>query len=69
MADFAVRLTREPDQPLGLTALRTEAGLDDTEILDLVHVVAVFARADRLMLTLGEPRRGAARTTAEERSA
>lgn len=36
-------------------------GLDrrDREIavlLDLVHVVAVFAWANRLMLTLGEPR-------------
>ncbi|WP_327392198.1 peroxidase-related enzyme [Streptomyces sp. NBC_01186] len=56
VADFAVRLTREPNQPLDLTALRRDAGLDDTEILDLVHVVAVFAWANRLMLTLGEPR-------------
>ncbi|MET9765167.1 peroxidase-related enzyme [Streptomyces sp. NPDC006372] len=56
VVDFAVRLTREPGPPLDLTALRTDAGLDDTEILDLVHVVAVFAWANRLMLTLGEPR-------------
>ncbi|WP_247616410.1 peroxidase-related enzyme [Streptomyces sp. MK37H] len=64
VADFAVRLTREPGRPLDLTALRTDAGLDDTEILDLVHVVAVFAWANRLMLTLGEPR-----STAEEHPA
>ncbi|MFG3255739.1 CMD domain-containing protein [Streptomyces sp. NPDC048172] len=56
VTDFAVRLTREPGQPLDLTALRTDAGLDDMEILDLIHVVAVFAWANRLMLTLGEPR-------------
>ncbi|MGI5350497.1 CMD domain-containing protein [Streptomyces sp. CA-250714] len=64
VTDFAVRLTREPNQPLDLTALRTDAGLGDTEILDLVHVVAVFAWANRLMLTLGEPR-----TTSKEPTA
>ncbi|WP_257232395.1 peroxidase-related enzyme [Streptomyces sp. Rer75] len=67
VADFAVRLTREPNQPLDLTGLRTDAGLDDTEILDLVHVVAVFAWANRLMLTLGEPR--SPRSTTEEHPA
>jgi uncharacterized peroxidase-related enzyme len=66
VADFAVRLTREPGRPLDLMALRTDAGLDDTEILDLIHVVAVFAWANRLMLTLGEPRPTA---TAKEHSA
>jgi alkylhydroperoxidase family enzyme len=32
-----------------------EAGLDELEILDLVHSVALFAWANRLMLNLGEP--------------
>jgi len=31
------------------------AGLSDTETLDLVHAVALFAWANRLMLNLGEP--------------
>jgi alkylhydroperoxidase family enzyme len=31
------------------------AGLDDLEILDLIHSVAMFANANRLMLTLGDP--------------
>ncbi len=37
-----------------LAPLRTQ-GLSDLEILDLVHVVAVFAWANRLMLNLGAP--------------
>lgn len=32
-----------------------EQGLDDGEILDLIHSVAIFAWAKRLMLNLGEP--------------
>jgi uncharacterized peroxidase-related enzyme len=40
-------------------ALR-EAGLSDTEILDLVFSVAIFGWANRLMHTLGEPVRPAA---------
>ena len=31
------------------------AGLTDAETLDLVHAVALFAWANRLMLNLGEP--------------
>ena len=30
-------------------------GLSDAETLDLVHAVALFAWANRLMLNLGEP--------------
>jgi alkylhydroperoxidase family enzyme len=30
-------------------------GLTDIEVLDLVHSVALFAWANRLMLNLGEP--------------
>jgi alkylhydroperoxidase family enzyme len=29
--------------------------MDDLEILDLTHAVAMFANANRLMQTLGEP--------------
>ena len=32
-----------------------EAGVTDAEILDLIHSVAIFAWANRLMLNLGEP--------------
>ena len=32
-----------------------EAGLGEGEILDLIHAVALFAWANRLMLNLGEP--------------
>ena len=31
-----------------------EAGLDDLQILDLIHATAMFANANRLMQTLGE---------------
>jgi uncharacterized peroxidase-related enzyme len=55
--DFAVKLTRDPS---GMTAadlapLRA-AGFSDAEILDVAHAAAVFAWANRLMLTLGEGR-------------
>jgi alkylhydroperoxidase family enzyme len=29
--------------------------LSDAEILDLIHAIAIFAWANRLMLNLGEP--------------
>jgi uncharacterized peroxidase-related enzyme len=32
-----------------------EAGLSSPEILDLIHSIAIFAWANRLMLNLGEP--------------
>jgi alkylhydroperoxidase family enzyme len=32
-----------------------EVGLTELEILDLIHSVAIFAWANRLMLNLGEP--------------
>jgi len=56
IVDFAVKLTRQPG---ALTAedvapLR-HIGLSDQEILDLTHVIAMFAWANRLMQTLGEP--------------
>jgi len=56
--EFGVKLTRKPDSldAEDLAALR-EAGLSDLEILDLTHAVAIFGWANRLMHTLGEPRR------------
>jgi uncharacterized peroxidase-related enzyme len=56
IADYTAKLTRSP-QGLGagdLAALRA-VGLDDLEILDLTHAAAIFAWANRLMQTLGEP--------------
>jgi len=56
VADFAEKLTRAPGRMTAadLAPLR-QAGLDDLEILDLVHATAMFANANRLMQTLGEP--------------
>jgi uncharacterized peroxidase-related enzyme len=56
IVDFAVRLTEDP---AGITSadlqpLR-EAGLTDLEIYDVAQSVAMFAWANRLMQTLGEP--------------
>ncbi|MBX3013010.1 MAG: peroxidase-related enzyme [Caldilineaceae bacterium] len=54
--DFAVKLTRTPTAltAADLAPLR-QVGLTDAEILDLTHAVAMFAWANRLMQTLGEP--------------
>lgn len=53
---YAIDLTLAPQDinSTSLTALR-EAGLTPAEILDLSHAIAIFAWANRLMLTLGEP--------------
>ena len=55
IADFAERLSRSPHRMTAtdLAPLR-EAGLDDLQILDLIHATAMFANANRLMQTLGE---------------
>lgn len=53
---FAIELTLVPGE-VGreqVLALR-EQGLAQGEILDLIHAVAIFAWANRLMLNLGEP--------------
>lgn len=52
----AIDLTREPARfdAARLRAAR-DAGLDGLELLDLVHAIAIFAWANRLMLNLGEP--------------
>ena len=56
IARFSAALTEHPNEiaPGHLQALR-EAGLTDAEILDLIHSIAIFAWANRLMLNLGEP--------------
>jgi uncharacterized peroxidase-related enzyme len=56
IAAFTEALTRTPGAVTAahLAPLRA-AGLDDLEILDLIHSVAMFANANRLMLTLGDP--------------
>lgn len=53
---FSAELALHPDR-LGAEQVRLlrAAGLTDAEILDLVHAVALFAWANRLMLNLGEP--------------
>ena len=53
---YAIDLTLAPHETdsTSLAALR-EAGLTPAEILDLSHAIAIFAWANRLMLTLGAP--------------
>ena len=54
--DYSAKLTRDPAAITAADAapLRTQ-GLSDLDILDLTHAVAMFAWANRLMQTLGEP--------------
>jgi alkylhydroperoxidase family enzyme len=40
--------------PADLVPLRA-VGMEDLEIHDLIHAAAMFANANRLMQTLGEP--------------
>ncbi|HEY2256711.1 MAG TPA: peroxidase-related enzyme [Variovorax sp.] len=56
IVEFSIRLAAAPDKvsPDDIRALK-EVGLTELEILDLVHSVALFAWANRLMLNLGEP--------------
>lgn len=56
IATFSAELTERPADVTAeqLKPLR-EAGLSDGEILDLIHSIAIFAWANRLMLNLGEP--------------
>lgn len=56
VVQLAVALTREPARfaAADLAGVRA-AGLSALEMLDLVHAVAIFAWANRLMLNLGEP--------------
>jgi len=54
--EYAAKLTRDPAAigPAEAAPLRAQ-GLSDLDILDLTHAVAMFAWANRLMQTLGEP--------------
>jgi uncharacterized peroxidase-related enzyme len=56
IVDYAAKLTHDPAaiSPADAAPLRAQ-GLSDLEILDLTHAVAMFAWANRLMQTLGEP--------------
>lgn len=56
--NFGVDLTAHPDN-VGVYQFYhlREMGLDDLEILDLIHSIAIFGWANRLMHTLGEPHR------------
>jgi uncharacterized peroxidase-related enzyme len=56
IVQFSIRLTEAPES-VGAEDIRTlkDAGLDDGEILDLIHAASIFAWANRLMLNLGEP--------------
>ncbi|MFM0030867.1 peroxidase-related enzyme [Paraburkholderia madseniana] len=53
---YAIELTDHPEGVDATAIKRLEAnGLTHAEILDLTHAIAIFAWANRLMLTLGEP--------------
>ncbi|MEO7953275.1 MAG: peroxidase-related enzyme [Polaromonas sp.] len=55
IVSFSLEMTLKP-QALGAGHIRAlkNAGLGELEILDLIHAVALFAWANRLMLNLGE---------------
>ena len=54
--DYSAKLTHDPASVGSADAAPLRAqGLSDLEILDLTHAVAMFAWANRLMQTLGEP--------------
>jgi uncharacterized peroxidase-related enzyme len=61
IVDYSVALTASPPEATesDIAALR-HVGLSDADILDVTQVVAMFAWANRLMQTLGEPERPAA---------
>jgi uncharacterized peroxidase-related enzyme len=56
IARFSIALTQTPDavDADAIAQLRA-VGLSELAILDLIHSVAIFAWANRLMLNLGEP--------------
>ena len=56
IVQFSIELTERPDGVSADSIQRLkDAGLTEAEILDLIHSVAIFAWANRLMLNLGEP--------------
>ncbi|WP_211452658.1 peroxidase-related enzyme [Collimonas antrihumi] len=66
ISKFSAELTDAPGElnAASIQALQ-EVGLTELEILDLIHSVAIFAWANRLMLNLGEPVFPAAAATLE----
>lgn len=58
IADFSAKLGETPPRAGAedVAALR-KVGLSDADIADLINAVAIFAWANRLMLTLGEPKK------------
>ncbi|MBB5391007.1 MULTISPECIES: peroxidase-related enzyme [unclassified Herbaspirillum] len=56
IAKFSAELTEQPDaiDAAKIQALK-DVGLNELEVLDLIHSIAIFAWANRLMLNLGEP--------------
>lgn len=58
VVDYAVKLTNAPNEvsAADLAPLRA-LGATDAEILDITHAAAIFAWANRLLETLGEPTR------------
>ena len=56
IVQFSIELTKYPDavNSSHIKSLKDQ-GLSDGEILDLIHAIAIFAWANRLMLNLGEP--------------
>lgn len=56
IVQFSIALTEQPDK-ICAQSIQTlkDVGLSESEILDLIHSVAIFAWANRLMLNLGEP--------------
>lgn len=61
--DLSEKLTLDPEALTAedILAVR-EQGFDELGILDLIQSAAIFANANRLMLSLGEPATQAART-------
>ena len=56
ISQFSIALTESPNDvaPKDIQRLK-DVGLTEPEILDLIHSIAIFAWANRLMLNLGEP--------------
>lgn len=56
IVQFSIQLTLKPNDVDAeqIQALK-DVGLNEGEILDLIHAIAIFAWANRLMLNLGEP--------------
>jgi len=56
ISQFSIALTERPNE-VDAAAIQSlkDVGLNEQEILDLIHSIAIFAWANRLMLNLGEP--------------